>query len=59
MKQNILCFGNSSSNWSLTSSTKTWLHGSVYDFALDYSPVNSVGIIYDIYRFLLKKHIII
>ena len=56
MKQNILCIGNLSSDWSSINSTKTGLYGSVYDFAADYSPVNSVGTIYDIHRYSMKKH---
>ena len=59
MKQNILCLGNLSSDWSSANSTKTGLYGSVYDFVVDYSPVNSVGTIYDIHRYLMKKHDII
>ena len=39
MKQNILCLGNLSSDWSSINSTNTGLYGSVYDFAVDYSPV--------------------
>ena len=56
MKQNILYLGNLSSDWNLTISTKTGLYESVYDFAVDYDPVNSVGTIYDIRRHLMKKH---
>ena len=59
MKQNIMCLGSLLSDWSFTNSTKTGLYGNVYDFAVDYNPVNSVGIIYDIHRYLLKKHKII
>ena len=39
MKQNRLCLGNLSSDWSSINSTNTGLYGSVYDFAVDYSPV--------------------
>ena len=59
VKQNKLCLGNLSSDWSSISSTNTGLYGSVYDFAVDYSPVNSVGTIYDIHRYFMKKHNII
>ena len=59
MKQNILCLGNLSSDWSSINSTNTELYGSVYDFAVDYSLVNSVGTIYDIHRYLMKKDNII
>ena len=55
VKQNLLCLGNLSSIWSSINSTKTWLYGSVYDFAVDYNHVNSVKIISDIHRYLMKK----
>ena len=54
--KNLLCLDNISSDWSLTNSTKTGLYGNVYDFAVDYSPVNSVRTIYDIHRYLMTKH---
>ena len=53
VKQNILCLGNFSSDWSSINSTNTGLYGSVYDF--DYNPANSVKTIYGIHRYLLKK----
>ena len=56
VKKNILCLGNLSSDWSSINSTNTGLCGSVYGFAVDYSSVNSVGIIYDVHRYLMKKH---
>ena len=59
IKQNIKCIGNLSSDWSPAYSTKTGLYGSVYDFAVNYSPVDSVGTINDIHRYLMKKHDII
>ena len=60
VKQNILlCLGNLSSDWSSINSVNTGLYGSVYDFAVDYSPVNSVKTIYDIHRYLMKRHDII
>ena len=59
VKQNILCLGNLSSDWSSANSTNTGLYGNVYDFAVDYNPVNSVKTIYDIHRYLMKKHDII
>ena len=54
--RNLLCTDNISSDWSLKNGTKTGLYGNVYDFALDYVPINSVGRIYDIQRYLMKKH---
>ena len=53
---NLLCLGNISSDWSLTNSAKTRLLGTVYDFAVDYMSINSVRTIYDIHRYLMKKH---
>ena len=55
----MFCIGNLSSDWSSTNSTNTGLYGNIYDFAVDYSPVDSVGNIYDIHRYLMKKHKII
>ena len=52
----LLRVGNMSSDWSSTESTKTGLHGNVYDFALDYLPLNGVKTIYDIRWCLMKKH---
>ena len=49
---NLLCVGNISSDWSLTNGTKAGLYGNVYNFAVDYTPINSV----DIHRNLMKKH---
>ena len=57
--RNLLCLGNISSDWSTTESTKTGLYGNVYDFAVDYVPINSVGTIYDIHRYLMKKNSIV
>ena len=51
-----MCIGNLSSDWSSADSPKTGLHGNVYDFAIDYDSVNSIGTIYDIQRYLMKKH---
>ena len=59
MKQNIMYIGNLSPDWSTASSTKNGLHANVYNFALAYSPVNSVGTIYDIHRYLMKKRSIV
>ena len=56
VKQNILCLGNLSSDWSSINSTNTGLYGNIYDFAVDYNPVNGVKTIYDTHRYLMKKH---
>ena len=57
--RNLLCVGNVSSDWSLTNSTKAGLYGNVYDFAVEYVPLSGVKTIYDIHRYLMKKHGII
>ena len=59
MKSQMFCIGNISSDWSLTNSIKTSLYGNVYDFAIDYVPLTGVKTIYDIHRYLMKKHGII
>ena len=59
MKNQTFCIGNTSSDWNLTNSTKTNLYGNVYDFAIDYEPLTSAKIIFDIHRCLMKKHGII
>ena len=59
IQKNVLCVGNISSGWNSTESTKTGLHGNVYDFALDYVPLNGVKAIYEIHRHLMKKHDIV
>ena len=51
-----LCFGNLSSNWTANNSTKTGLYRKVYDFVLDYEPINGVKRIYDMHRYLMTKH---
>ena len=52
----LLCLGNISSDWTSTESTKTGLYGNVYDFAVDYVPLSGIKTIYDIHRYLMKKH---
>ena len=56
LDRNLLCAGNISSDWSLTNGTKTGLYGNVYEFAADYVGINGVKTIYDIHRYLMKKH---
>ena len=48
-EKNSLCLGNLSPDWSITNSTKAGLYGSVYDFAIDYVPINGIKTIYDIH----------
>ena len=52
----MLCVRNISSDWSLTNGTKTGLSGNVYEYAIDYIPLSGVKTIYDIHRYLMKKH---
>ena len=54
--RNLLYVGNISSDWSLTNGTKTGLYGNVYEFAIDYVPLSGIKTIYDIHRYLMKKH---
>ena len=56
IKSKVFCIGNISSDWSSTNSTKTELYENVYDFAIDYEPLSGVKTIYDIDRYLMKKH---
>ena len=56
LDRNLLCVGNISSDWSSTYGTKTGPYGNVYDFAVDYVPLSGVKTIYDIHRYLMKKH---
>ena len=51
-----LCVGNLSSDWTTANSTKTVLHGKVYDFVVDYKAINGVRQIYDMHRYLMTKH---
>ena len=59
MKSQVFCIANIRSDWSLTNSTKTNLYGNVYYFAIDYEPLSGVKTIYNIHRYLMKKHGII
>ena len=56
LDRNLLCVGNISSDWSSTNGTKTGLYGNVSEFAIDYVPLSGVKTIYDIHRYLMKKH---
>ena len=55
IKKVPLCLGNISSDWSITYATDTEFYGNVFDFAVDYVPINGVKIIYSIPRYLIKK----
>ena len=58
LDRNLLCVGNISSEWSLTNGTKTGLYGNVYEFAIDCVPLSGVKTVYNIHRYLMKKHTI-
>ena len=51
----ILCLGNISDDWTAANAQKTGLWGEIYDFAVDYTSTN-IGDIYNIHRYLMKKH---
>ena len=51
----ILCLGNISDDWTAANAQKTGLWGEIYDFAVDYTSTN-IGNIYNIHRYLMKKH---
>ena len=51
----ILCLENISDDWTTANAQKTGFWGEIYDFAVDYTS-NNIGDIYNIYRYLIKKH---
>ena len=51
----ILCLGNISDDWTVLNAQKTGLHGIIFDFAVDYTDT-SVGDIYNVHRYLMKKN---
>ena len=51
----VLCLGNISDDWTTANAQKTGLWGEIYDFAVDYTSTN-IGDIYNIHRYLMKKH---
>ena len=51
-----LCLGNLSDQWTTSESEKTWSHGNIYDFVVDYKAVIDVRPIYDMHRYLMTKH---
>ena len=51
-----LCIGNLSGEWTKSESEKTGLYGNIYDFVVDYRAINGLKPIYDMYRYLMKKH---
>ena len=51
----MLCLGNVSDDWTAANAQKTGLWGEISDFAVDYTSTN-IGDIYNIHRYLMKKH---
>ena len=51
-----LCLGNLSSEWTTNESEKTGVYGNIYDFVVDYKPIVGADLIYDMQRYLMKKH---
>ena len=51
-----LCIGNLSDQWTASESEKTGLYGNIYDFVVDYKSINRVKLIYDMHRYLMRKH---
>ena len=51
----ILCLGNISDDWTTENAEKAGFWGEIYDFAVDYTSTN-IGDIYNIHRYLMKKH---
>ena len=56
MKSQLFCAGNFSTSWTSIDNPKTGLYGNIYDFTIDYEPLNDIKIPYDIHRYLMKKH---
>ena len=51
----ILCLGNISDDWTTANAEKTVFGAEIYDFAVDYTKT-SIGDIYNMHRYLMKKH---
>ena len=51
----ILCLGNISDDWTAANAKKMGLWGEIHDFVVDYTSTN-IGDIYNVHRYLMKKH---
>ena len=51
----ILCLGNISHDWTAANARKTGFWGEIYDFG-DSTTSTNIGDIYNIHRYLMKKH---
>ena len=58
LDSNILCFENSSKDFSVDEMKKPGLYGTVYEFSVDYGVI-SVDNILNIHKYLIKKYNII
>ena len=58
LDSNILCLGNISKYFSVNNMKKTGLHGTVYEFSVDYGVI-SVDNILNIHKYLTRKHNIV
>ena len=54
-----LCLGNLSNQWRITEYKKTGSYGNICDFVADYEAINGLKQIYDMHRYLMKKHDIV
>ena len=45
-----------SDQWTASESEKSGLYGNIYNFVVDYKPINGVKPIYDMQRYLMTKH---
>ena len=54
-----LCLGNLSTDWTNEEAGYTGLFGQVYHFVVDYEAIDGVRPIYDMRRYLMKKHDIV
>ena len=54
-----LRLANLSDQWTTSESEKTGFYGNIYDFVVDYKTIYGVRPIYDMHRYLMKKHNIV
>ena len=56
--KNPIAIGNTSTEFSTKHADRTGLYGEIYDFTVDYEAAE-IPKIYDIHRYLMKKHDIV
>ena len=59
LKNEKLALGNLSDQWRIAEYKNTILYENIYDFVVDYEVINGVKQIYDMHRYLMKKHDIV